>query len=79
MNIHAPERQPNETMVGYKERRLVSKKIYQESQRGVRLAPFAEETLFVKRHRAPAACQERRDLVRLMGVRQYKKMKRAAV
>lgn len=78
MNIHAPERQPDETYAGYQERRKVSRQMFKESQRGIRVAPFSEVTLFVTQHHATPTRKERRDLVRLLGVRQYKKIKRGA-
>lgn len=78
MNIHAPERQQDETFAGYKERRLTSKAIYKESQRGRRSTPNDPKLFFVAQHHATAARKERRDLVRLIGVRQYKKVTRGS-
>lgn len=76
MNIHAPERQPDETFAGYVERRAVSKTMLKEMTKGKRLTPNDPKTFFVTQHRATPARKERRDLVGMMGVRQYKKMKR---
>lgn len=77
MNIHAPERQQDETFKGYQERRLTSKAIYKESQRGRKLAPTDPSLLFVKQHHCSAERKAKRDAVRLMGIRQYKKLVKA--
>lgn len=74
MNIHAPERQVGETQIGYEERRKASKAIYKESQRGRRLAPTDPSLLFVKQHRCSAERKAKRDAVRVVGIRQYKKL-----
>jgi hypothetical protein len=79
MNIHAPERQADETFEGYKERRATSKAMYKESRRGRRVKPNDPATFFVTVHKASPQRKTRRDAVRLMGVRQYKKTKREAV
>lgn len=76
MNIHAPERQPDETFAGYQERRRVSKVMLKEMTRGKRLTPNDPKTFFVTQHHATPARKARRDLVGMMGVRQYKKMRR---
>lgn len=78
MNIHAPARQEGETQIGYQERRRVSKAIYKESQRGKRLTPNDPKTFFVTQHHANPLRKQRRDLVRLIGVRQYKKVMRGS-
>ena len=78
MNIHAPERQADETFVGYQERRRVSRKMFKESQQGIRTTPNDPKTFFVTQHHATPERKERRDLVRLLGVRQYKKIKQGA-
>ena len=83
MNIHAPERQQDETFAGYKERRLTSKAIYKESQRGRRSTPNDPKLFFVTQHHCSVERKVRRDQVELMGARQYKRltkrMKREAV
>ena len=78
MNIHAPERQADESFTVYQERRRTSKAMYKESQRGRRLTPNDPKTFFVTQHHATPERKERRDAVRLLGVRQYKKIKHAA-
>ena len=75
MNMHSPERQQDETFAKYKERRLTSKAIYKESQRGRRLAPTDPSLRFVKQHHCGAERKAKRDAVRVMGIRQYKKLK----
>lgn len=74
MNIHAPERQQDETFAGYQERRRTSQAMFKESQRGRRLAPTDPSLLFVKQHHCSAERKAKRDAVRLMGIRQYKKL-----
>jgi len=74
MNIHAPERQQDETFAGYKERRLTSKAIYKESQRGQRLAAMDPKLFFVTPHHCSVERKARRDQIALMGARQYKRL-----
>lgn len=77
MNMHAPERQLDETFAGYKERRITSNAMYKESQRGRKLAPTDPSLLFVVQHHCSAERKAKRDAVRLMGIRQYKKLIKA--
>lgn len=77
MNIHAPERQADETVVGYKERRATSKAMFKESQRGRKLALTDPSLLFVVQHHATPERKAKRDAVKLMGIRQYKKLVKA--
>ena len=77
MNIHAPERQPDETYAGYQERRRTSQAMVKESRRGRRVAPNDPSTFFVTQHHCGAERKAKRDAVRLMGIRQYKKLVKA--
>lgn len=79
MNIHAPERQQDETFVGYQERRKVSKTIYKESQRGRKVESTDLKLFFVVPHHCSIERKAKRDAVKLMGIRQYKKLVKAKV
>lgn len=74
MNIHAPKRQEDESFAVYKERRLTSRAIYKDSQRGRRVAPNDPSTLFVTQHHCSPERKQRREAVKLMGIRQFKQL-----
>lgn len=77
MNIHAPERQVGETQIGYEERRKVSQTIYKESQRGRKVESTDLKLFFVIPHHCSPERKAKRDAVKLMGIRQYKKLVKA--
>lgn len=80
-NIHTPERIEGESMAQYRARRADSKSAYRASVRpphqAPALSPLDTSRFWLGQHTADKASQLKRRQVEMVGIRQYKRIKRA--
>lgn len=81
MNIHTPNRIPEESLADYKERRAASKAAVRTMTKGPRQAPAVSpldvSRFFLGQHTNPEKNQ-RRQLLKSLGVRKLKSMTKLA-